>query len=209
MPHCVASVPIEIAMKPQSKKEPKPPKPRKCKCGCDVTFTPRNSFQVAAFPECAMVIAKKQRESTARKVAKLQRQATREAKEKLKTRSDWMKEAQQAVNAYVRLRDKDKECVSCGRPASWDGQWHASHFKSVGSNSFLRFNIWNIHKACSICNNHLSGNIGEYMLRLPDRIGIERFDFLMSAPRVRAYSIDYLKRLKKIFQKRARKLAMR
>lgn len=184
-------------------------RPKKCRCGCGQSFTPRNSLQVAATVDCALKLAEKQREKIDRQVAKASRAANREARERLKTRSDWMKEAQQAVNAYVRLRDKDKECVSCGRPSSWDGQWHASHFKSVGSNSFLRFNLWNIHKACSICNNHLSGNIGEYMLRLPARIGYERFEFLMCAPRVRSYSIDHLKRLKLIFQKRARKLMMR
>lgn len=184
-------------------------KPKKCRCGCGVTFTPRNSMQVAAAPECAIRIAKAKAVREHKEAEKVARKAVKERKEALKTRSDWMKEAQAAVNAYVRLRDADKGCISCDKPASWNGQWHASHFKSVGSNSFLRFNLWNIHKACSVCNNHLSGNIGEYAVRLPDRIGHEKFKFLMSAPRVKSYSIDDLRRIKKIFAKKAKMVQKR
>jgi hypothetical protein len=40
---------------------------------------------------------------------KLERKVT---KEKLETRSDWLKKAQTAVNAWVRARDKDLPCIS-------------------------------------------------------------------------------------------------
>jgi hypothetical protein len=47
-------------------------------------------------------------------------------KEKLKTYSDHVKELQVIVNKYVRLRDKDKGCISCGTPLT--GKYDAGHY---------------------------------------------------------------------------------
>ncbi len=84
-----------------------------------------------------------------------------------------MREAQAAFNSWVRLRDAALGCVSCDKPATWAGQWHASHFRSVGSSPEHRFNPLNVHRACSVCNNHLSGNILGYQPELIRRIGAE------------------------------------
>ena len=35
-------------------------------------------------------------------------------KERLKTYNDYIKEAQKEFNHYVRVRDKNKPCISCG-----------------------------------------------------------------------------------------------
>ena len=182
----------------------KKPKPRKCRCGCGQTFTPRTSLQVAATPECALILARKKREACERQAAKAARKANREAKEKLKTRSDWMREAQVVVNAYVRQRDADLPCVSCGRPASWNGQWHASHLRSVGAASAVRFNLWNIHKACSICNHHKSGNLSEYEPRLRVKIGNAKVDWLYTQNHQAHYTPEYLARMKSIFMRKTK-----
>jgi hypothetical protein len=142
----------------------------------------------------------------AKKVPARARKARREA---LKPRAKWLDEAQKVVNKYVRLRDKDLPCVSCDRPASWGGQWHASHFRSVGAASAVRFHLWNIHKACSICNNWKSGNLSEYEPRLAERIGTEKIAWLKAQNKVISYDINYLKRLKLVFQKRANRLETR
>ncbi len=39
----------------------------------------------------------------------------RERKAKLKSRSEWLKEAQSVFNKFIRLRDKSEPCISCGR----------------------------------------------------------------------------------------------
>lgn len=82
--------------------------------------------------------------------------------------------AQKAFNKYIRLRDAELECISCDKPAVWGGQWHAGHFKTVGARPDLRFNEDNVHKQCSVCNNHLSGNLNNYRDGLIAKIGIER-----------------------------------
>jgi hypothetical protein len=144
-----------------------------------------------------------------RKAEKAEAKRTRAQLAALKPRSHWLKTAQAEVNRYVRLRDFRFGCVSCDRPASWDGQWHASHFRSVGAASAVRFNLWNIHKACSICNNWKSGNLSEYEPRLRERIGADRVDWLRAQNRITLYSIEQLKRLRHVFARKANRLEKR
>lgn len=185
-------------------------KSKKCAVrGCRKPFVPAQPFQSWCSPECGVTIArdKQQKERTA--LAKIERKAIREAKERIKPRSDYLKEAQAAINRYVRLRDAHLGCVSCDRPSTWQGQWHASHYRSRGAAPHLRFSLHNIHKACSICNNHLSGNIMGYRPELVRRIGAQGVEAL-EASQVRAdFTIDYLKRLKRVFAEKARRLELR
>lgn len=164
---------------------------------------------VACSPDCAIKWAEKQREKRQVKAAKESRKIDQERRRKLKTVSELAKEAERLVNKYVRLRDAKDGCISCEKGPYWDGQWHASHYKSVGSNSALRFNLWNIHKACSICNNWLSGNIGAFKPNLILKIGAERVEWLDNHPRSREYSREYLERLKRIFSKKIRRIESR
>ena len=182
-------------------------RPRKCAVrACRAPFVPTQSFQSWCSPECGVQIArdKQQKERTA--LAKIERKAIREAKERIKPRAAYMKEAQMVINRYVRLRDAHLGCVSCERPATWQGQWHASHFRSRGAAPHLRFNLHNIHKACSICNNHLSGNIMGYRPELVRRIGEERVAMLEASQERAGFTIDYLKRLKRVFAKKCRQI---
>lgn len=186
----------------------KQPRPKKCRV-CTETYTPSKPLQVVCSPSCALLHAAKKRERERKALDQIERKAIREAKERVKPRSDYLKEAQAAINRYVRLRDAHLGCVSCDRPSAWQGQWHASHYRSRGAAPHLRFNLHNIHKACSICNNHLSGNIMGYRPELVRRIGAQRVEAL-EASQVRAdFTIDYLKRLKRVFAEKARRLELR
>jgi hypothetical protein len=156
---------------------------------------------------CAIALTETAKAKQAAKVKREEKRSIREALEKTKTRGDHQREAQDAVNAYVRLRDANDPCISCDRPATWGGQWHASHFRSVGSNPSIRYNLWNISKACSICNRFLGGNYAGYKPRLIDKIGAERVEWLEGYhPPSMKYDVEYLKRLKAIFRKKARRL---
>ena len=175
---------------------------KKCRA-CPTRFVPSRPLQVACCPDCAQTLARRNREKAEKRAATIERQKTRAALEALKSRADWLREAQAAVNRYVRLRDREKGCISCDRPATWDGQWHASHFRSVGAASAVRFNLWNIHKACSVCNHHLSGNVAGYMPRLIKKVGPEKVEWLQQQNQIVRYEIEYLKRLKSVFNRRA------
>jgi len=179
-------------------------KPRKCK-SCRNPFTPTRPMQSVCSVSCALELVAKLKAKKAAQDAREQRRSRREALEKVKTRGEHLREAQAAVNAYVRARDANEPCISCDRPSSWGGQWHASHFRSVGSNPALRFNLLNIRKACSICNVWLSSNYAGYRPRLIEKIGLERVEWLEKEHGPRKYDIEYLKRLKRIFREKARR----
>ena len=181
---------------------------KKCKV-CGSEFTPAKPMQKVCSLACALSIASLAKAKRERTALAADKRATREKLDAMKTRADWAKEAQAEVNRYVRLRDVNMGCVSCDKPATWDGQWHASHFRSVGAASAVRFHLWNIHKACSVCNNWLSGNLSEYEPRLREKIGWEKVDWLRTQNQVVSYSVEYLKRLKSVFAKKANRLVKR
>jgi len=91
-----------------------------------------------------------------------------------KTIRQLIDKAVKVVHAYVRERDKDKPCISCGIYTALE----AGHFYSGGHYSALKFNYDNIHGQCGRCNRHLSGNLNEYRKRIVERIGPERLAVL-------------------------------
>ena len=181
---------------------------KKCRV-CRQPFEPRPPRALVCSEDCAGAFAVSKRlkeERRAEKAAQaLERKDTKARKEKLKSLSQLAKEAQREVNRYVRARDFNEGCISCDKPATWQGQWHASHFRSVGAAKQHRFNLWNINKSCSVCNNWKSGNIGEYAPRLFQKIGQEKYQFLVAQNGCRKYNREYLERLKQVFARKAKR----
>ena len=115
-------------------------------------------------------------------------------------KSHQLKECQKVVNQYVRLRDLNKVCVSCGIHY---GKFDAGHYFNQGGHSSIRFNTFNIHKQCSQCNRILSGNLVKYKPELIRRIGkfnFKKLDFIKND--YCKYDLEYLHRLKKVFRKK-------
>ena len=125
-------------------------------------------------------------------------------KEKLKSRSDWAREAQAAFNGWARLRDADQPCISCGR--HHQGQYHAGHYLSVGARPELRFEPLNVHKQCAPCNTHLSGNAVLFRKALLVKIGLEQLDWLEGPHQTRHYSVDDFKDVKTIYATKIKQL---
>lgn len=186
--------------KPAASKERKP-NMRKCKI-CRTQFPPRSMTHKACTPECAAELVKSDRE-------RLERKDIAKRKAALKKPSEYASNAQDAVNKYVKWRDWGKPCVSCGKPHNFDVTRNASHLKARGSNSFLRFHLWNINMSCVQCNKDKAGNVAEYIPRLAKRIGQDKVDFLLNAPRSREYSIEYYLRINRIFTKKAKRMESR
>lgn len=179
----------------------KPARTRKCAVkGCANRFQPRSITHKVCGPDCAAVHAAAERK-------RLDAKQTREAKAKAKTPSQLAEPVRKLAQRYAVLRDRDFGCISCDKPPHWTGgKWHGSHFKSVGSNSALQFNLLNIHKACDQCNYFLAGNIGPYETRLRQKIGDEKVDWLKCHPRSRDYTPEYLARLAAILRKKIKRL---
>lgn len=201
------------------------PARRKCKV-CGEWFHPAYSNIVWCSPEhgaiYALELRAKEKVKAEAKRIKAQHEADKAGRkrrqtkrESFKTKSQWDKEAQSAFNRYIRIRDEGKPCVSCGNPLIGKSNYltgsaiDASHYRSRGAASHLKFNVFNVHSACTRCNRQLSGNAVEYRIRLIERIGLDRVERLESENEPRRFDIPYLQRIKSIFTRKARALEKR
>lgn len=166
---------------------------RKCKV-CRVAFEPSKPMQQVCGFDCAMSMAISERGKAEKVEAVKERRADKVKRDKLKSKSAWAKEAQTAFNAFIRARDHDQPCISCGKHHT--GQYHAGHYLSVGARPELRFEETNVHKQCSVCNNHLSGNAVMYRMALIRKLGLQAVDWLESHHEPQRYTIDDLKGIK-------------
>lgn len=189
----------------------KPPKPKTCPI-CDTKYLPRSSLQkVCHNYKCAIAFNKKRDEEIAlreiRKQERLQRDELRQRRERLKTKSEWNREAQAAVNRFVFWRDYGKPCIACGRPLNYGvrgGAVDASHYRSRGAAPHLRFNVFNNHAGCVHCNRDLSGNLIPYRINLIEKISAFRVERIEHDNTPRKFDIAYLQRVKSIFTRRAK-----
>lgn len=185
-------------------------KPKKCRAkSCGIAFTPQRMGQHACSPLCAVELARAKREQAETRARSDARKADRQKREKLKTRSDWIKEAQIAFNRYVRLRDAGRPCICCGRPLEHGrtgGGYDAGHYRSVGSAPHLRFNEDNCHAQTKQCNRYGAGRAVDYRLGLVDRIGIARVEALEADQKPRKHDIDELRAIRDHYRAEARKL---
>jgi len=171
-------------------------KTRKCRV-CRAEYEQRQSFAVWCSPACGSVLAF-QRLAKAKKAAKAkERKADQATREKLKNKADWAREAQTAFNAFIRARDADRPCISCGR--HHQGQYHAGHYLSVGARPELRFEPLNVWKQCAPCNTHLSGNAVLFRVALVREIGIEKVEWLEGPHEPKRYTVDELKEIKRTY----------
>jgi hypothetical protein len=161
-------------------------KPKECS-HCGRSFIPFRAMQSVCGPVCAGRKVKAQKAQ--------EKRALRERKAALKRIPDLVAEAQRSFNAYVRLRDKDKPCICCGRPlgdGDVGGRYDAGHYRSVGSAGHLRFNENNVHAQRKYCNKYGAGRAVDYRIGLIARIGLESVEALESDNRVHKWSREEL-----------------
>lgn len=187
-------------------------RPKKCRVAeCRATFVPAQPFQTWCSPDCAVVIIRQRQEKQRKSFAQRERREIKVRKEKLKSRADHLREAQAAVNEYVRLRDAHLPCISCdSMPNDNDlmtgSRWDAGHYRSVGACPELRFEPLNIHRQCVKCNRNLSGNAVEYRIRLVQRIGVETVAWLEGPHEPRKYTVEEIKNIKAEYRAKTREL---
>jgi len=123
-------------------------------------------------------------------------------KKELLTVQDYLKLAQQVFNKWIRNRDKDKPCISCGKELK-QGNIDAGHYYSAGGHYNVRFDEDNVHAQCSRpCNKDKSGDLLNYRKGLIERIGIERFEELEKKSQVtRKFTINELQEIIKKYRK--------
>ena len=162
---------------------------RKCKC-CKVEFKKARPLQFTCSVLCAVEWAKKIKVNKEKRDWKHKKN---ELKESIKTLTDYNKDLQTLVNKYVRLT-KEKECISCKKDLN-GLKFDAGHYRTVGSNPSLRFELLNIWPQCVKCNRDLHANLIEYRINLVKKIGIDKVEWLESEHPPKKYSKQELKEL--------------
>lgn len=190
----------------------KQPKPKTCRnAACSIKFVPQRLGQAVCSPVCALAIKDVNQQKARKSLAQVERREIKVRKEKLKSRADHLREAQAAVNEFIRLRDAHLPCISCdSTPNDNDlmtgSRWDAGHYRSVGACPELRFEPLNIHRQCVRCNRNLSGNAVEYRIRLLHRIGIDKVEWLEGPHSARKYTVDEIKAIKADYRAKTREL---
>jgi hypothetical protein len=180
-------------------------KPKSCK-QCGDKFTPQRPLQMVCGAPCAIAYGNKLKERKAADEAKKAKREHKEKLERIKPLRERVKETQRFFNIYIRTRDADKPCISCGRfniPEQIGGSWDCGHFLGVGARPDLRFDEANAHKQCKTCNggagqyarkNHTVSQ--SYRINLIERIGLAEVERLEGPGEAKHYTADDLNQLK-------------
>jgi len=183
----------------------KQPRPKKCRVEtCMASFVPSRLGQAVCSPACAILDAPKNQDKARKALADVGRKELQAAKERIKSKGQYMREAQTAFNAWVRERDAKLPCISCGR--HHQGKYDAGHYRTVGSNPALRFEPLNCHRQCSPCNTHKSGDIVNYRIELVKRIGAEKVEWLEGPHEAKRYTIEDLKAITAEYRAKTREI---
>lgn len=164
----------------------------------------------ACSPDCALQVVMQANKRKEAEEARKVRAVDKVRAEKLKNRSDWIKEAKKAMHDYIRARDAGKQCISCQTrlpiESKLGGGFDAGHWRSVGSAKHLEFDERNIHGQCKHCNNYLSGNAVEYRHGLIERFGMEFVEGLECDNAPRKLTIDDLKQIKELYKRKLKEI---
>lgn len=176
---------------------------------CRIKFVPTRPLQKVCSPACAYEYVRKQSAKAETIRALEDRKVIKLKKEALKTRSDHMKEAQHAFNAYIRQRDQNQPCICCGRPlqdSAVGGGFDCGHYRSVGSAPHLRFDERNAHGQTKQCNRYGAGRAVDYRLGLIQRIGLSEVESLEADNAPRKFDIEELKQIKSTYKEKLKGL---
>ncbi|MES4613549.1 recombination protein NinG [Ewingella sp. CoE-038-23] len=190
------------------------PRSRKCKV-CGERFKPNTLYEWWCNDEhkadYAVALANEARQKRIQQQERQRKETTQQERRNLKIRklavqprSYFIKQAQQAVNAYIRERDKHLPCVSCGTLSA--AQWDAGHYRTTAAAPQLRFDPRQIWKQCSVCNQHKSGNLVPYRAELILRIGIAEVENIEGNHDRHRWTIEECKSIKAEYQQKLKDL---
>lgn len=169
---------------------------------CKEKFRPERQLQSVCSYKCSLEYAnktlKKNATQTKRKYRKALKQYNMNDIPVLK------RKAQEIFNKFIRLRDRKEPCISCGHDFNGENprQMHCGHYRPQGGNSLWRYEEKNCHAQCSICNNHLSGNLVPYRENLIKKIGLEEVVILEDTNTIKRWTKEELQEIIKIYKEK-------
>ncbi len=183
---------------------------------CPTQFRPMSSTQVVCSPGCAQEYVRRREERKAQREAREEKRARRARLKELEPRRKVLARAQSAFNAFIRERDRDKPCISCGvlnPPERHGGAWDAGHYRTRGAAPELRFEELNCHRQCKSCNTGDKHNSGKaetvriaYRRNLIERIGRDAVEWLEGPHPPKHYTVEELEAIAKKYRAKAREL---
>jgi len=202
------------------------PRSRNCKI-CKTRFKPATLYQwwccedheselITKLATEARQKRLQEQERQRKETAQQERRSIKIRKANLQPDSHYKKQAQQAFNIFIRLRDHDQPCISCGEtnpPDLHGGQWDCGHFKTVGGHPELRFEESNAYRQCKSCNAGSSKYGGkaatvakQYEATLIERFGQGLVDWLNGPHEMTNYRRDDFIRIRDEYRAKAREL---
>jgi hypothetical protein len=103
-----------------------------------------------------------------RKTINEHKKARREYYEQNKSIAKLLNEARVPFQKWIRMRDANDKCISCGKDSE---SWDAGHYLKAEIYSGLIFAETNCNKQCVYCNKWLDGNEANYRLGLLKKYG--------------------------------------
>ena len=180
---------------------------KKCRT-CRQPFKPARPMQVVCSPACAHTLARAKADKKAAAEKRDDKRKTRAALEAVKGLPELHREAQQAFNAYIRERDKERPCICCGQPLAFEaltgGGYDAGHYRSVGAAKHLRYDERNCHAQRKYCNSRLAGNVVGYRLGLIERIGLAQVEALERDNAPHKWTREEVRRIRDEYRKKLR-----
>ena len=180
-------------------------KPREVACCvCGKWFVQQRMGQEACGVGCARRVP-----VLARKAEKAQTKARIEA---LRPLSYWTKQAQDAVNSFVRYRDisAGHGCIDCGRPfpaaGATGGAADAGHYLSRSHAPHLRFDERNIFAQHKHCNRPGVTDPRAFRAGVVARIGLEAVEALEADRTPRQYRAAELQAIRDLYRAKLREL---
>ena len=168
-------------------------KDKKCR-QCKEYFQPSSSTQIVCNWSCARDYARE-------KEQKKFNAETRKMKEKIKTLTEHLNDAQGEFNKFIRLRDEGNLCISCQNPPK---KKNAGHYRTTAAASQLRFNEDNCNLQCEHCNTHKSGNVTEYRINLVKKIGQWKVEELERNNQLADWTIEKAIEIKKQYREKCK-----
>ena len=132
--------------------------------------------------------------------AKAERKIDNARREKLKSLNDWIHDAQDVFNKWVRLRDitAGHGCIDCGKPfepSRPGGSVDAGHFLARGGNHHLKFDERNCFAQRKNCNRPGGTTRQSFRDGVIARIGLEAVEALESTQAIHKFTISECKEI--------------
>ena len=165
-------------------------------CG-EINYTHRyglckKCFQDWLFTEDGNETLKKAQLIGTKRAKKEKKQEDIKIKIENKSIASLIQDARKPFQKLIRIRDHRKRCICCDKPLPFNiGEVDAGHFLKAQLYTGLIFHPDNVNSQLKYCNKYLDGNESGYSDGLKIRIGINRYNNLISSKKaLKSYNWD-------------------